>query len=80
MVQVPSELVVTVWLPPLPVVVLDVTVPLPECMVMPFGPVVWAETVPFPAWTDVDKVVDAPGGGPSRSTILQFLSLCADAE
>jgi hypothetical protein len=82
MVQLPSEWVTTVWLrPPLPVVVetLDDTLPSPECMVTELPPLVWADTLPPPAVTELDNVPSLDLDDASRSTILQFLSFCADA-
>jgi hypothetical protein len=82
MVQLPSELVTTVWLrPPLPVVVetLDDTLPPPEFMVTELPPLVWADTLPPPAVTELDKVPSLDFAEASRSMILQFLSFWADA-
>ena len=82
MVQLPSELVTTVWLwPPLPVVVetLDDTLPPPEFMVTELPPLVWAVTLPPPAVTELDSAPSLDFAEASRSTILQFLSVCGDA-
>ena len=82
MVQLPSEFVTTVWLrPPLPVVVdtLDETLPPPEFMVTELPPLECADTLPPPAVTDVDSAPSLDFADASRSTILQFLSFCADA-
>src|SRR5687767_6960480 len=82
MVQLPSVWVTTVWLrPPLPVVVetLDDTLPPPEFMVTELPPLVCAVTLPPPAVTELDSVPSLDWVEASRSTILQFLSLWADA-
>ena len=78
LVQWPSDEVTIVVLP----LVLDdmlvaPTLPLPLCTLMPLPTVLCAETLPFPAWTDVD----IPLGGFSpgfRWTTLQPPELDAD--
>jgi hypothetical protein len=67
--------------PPLPVVVetLDDTLPPPEFIVTELPPLVWAVTLPPPAVTELESVPSLDLDDASRSTILQFLSFCADA-
>src|SRR3954463_828661 len=80
MVQLPSELVTTVWpWPPLPVVTLELTLPFPEFMVTELPPVEWPDTWPLPAVTELDSVPELLALPAGRSMILQFLESASSA-